>query len=88
MVIQIAFLKLVLKEMQMTNTTQPEAAKVQAPTTGFRGEIEQKWGRFSADEIAALKDKNDLVALVQAKYQLDKTKAQTDVDAFANGRQL
>jgi len=29
-----------------------------------------------------------LVAQLQAKYQLGKAEAQTDVDAFANGRHL
>jgi hypothetical protein len=72
----------------MTDSTQPDAAKVQAHVAGIRGEIQQKWGRFSADEITALKDNNDLVAQVQAKYQLDEAKAQSDVDAFANGRPL
>jgi hypothetical protein len=55
---------------------------------GMRGEIQQKWGKFDAQEIAALKDKDDLVAGLQAKYQLDKPQAQRDVDAFAKGRQL
>ena len=73
---------------RMTNSTQPEAAKTQEPATGMRGEIQQKWGRFDADEIAALKDKDDLVAKLQTKYQLDKPQAQKDVDAFAKGRQL
>ena len=72
----------------MTNNTQPEASKTQAPVTGMRGEIQQKWGKFSAQEITALKDKDDLVAQVQTKYSLDKTQAQRDVDAFAKGRQL
>jgi hypothetical protein len=54
----------------------------------MRGEIQQKWGKFNAQEIAALKDKDDLVAQVQTKYQLEKAAAQTDVDAFAKGRQL
>jgi hypothetical protein len=72
----------------MTNNTQPEAGKTQAPATGMRGEIQQKWGKFSAQEITALKDKDDLVAQVQTKYSLDKTQAQRDVDAFAKGRQL
>ena len=72
----------------MTSNTQPEAAKMQVPGTGMRGDIQQKWGRFNAQEIAALKDKDDLVAQVQTKYQLDKAKAQSDVDAFAKGRQL
>ena len=72
----------------MTSNTQPETAKMQAAAAGMRGEIQTKWGRFSAQEIAALKDKSDLVAQVQTKYQLDKTQAQNDVDAFAKGRQL
>jgi hypothetical protein len=72
----------------MTDNTQPEASKTQAPATGMRGEIQQKWGKFSAQEITALKDKGDLVAQVQTKYSLDKTQAQRDVDAFAKGRQL
>jgi hypothetical protein len=72
----------------MTNNTQPETSKTQAPATGMRGEIQQKWGKFSAHEITALKDKDDLVAQVQTKYSLDRTQAQRDVDAFAKGRQL
>ena len=72
----------------MTNNTQPEDGKTQASATGMRGEIEQKWGKFSAQEITALKSKDDLVAQVQAKYSLDKTQAQRDVDAFARERQL
>ena len=70
----------------MTNTIRFEDANGQAAASAMRGEIEQKWGRFDAQEIAALKDNDD--AQLQAKYQLDKAKAQTDVDAFANGRQL
>jgi len=72
----------------MTSNTRPEDGKTQAPATGMRGEIQAKWGKFSAHEIAGLKDNHDLVAQVQAKYSLDKTQAQRDVDAFARGRQL
>jgi len=72
----------------MSDNAQSEAAKAQSPTAGMRGEIEQKWGKFSAQEIIALKDKDDLVAQVQTKYWLDRAQAQRDVDAFVNGRQL
>ena len=72
----------------MSNITQPEFNKPLVPPTGMRGEIQQKWGKFSAQEITTLKDNDDLVAKVQAKYQLDKPQAQRDVDAFAKGRQL
>jgi uncharacterized protein YjbJ (UPF0337 family) len=65
----------------MTTNTQPQGSKTQAPATGMRGEIQQKWGKFSAQEITALKDEDDLVAQVQAKYSLDKPQAQRDVDS-------
>ena len=38
----------------------------------MRSEIGQKWAKITAPEIAALKNKDDLVAQVQSKYQLDK----------------
>jgi hypothetical protein len=72
----------------MSENAQSGGAKTQEPAIGMRGEIQQKWGKFSAEEISALKDKNDLVALLQARYALDKVQAQRDVDAFAKGRQL
>ena len=56
--------------------------------TGMRSEIQVKWSKFSSQEIAALKNRDDLVAQVQTKYALDKMQAQKDVDAFAKGRQL
>lgn len=68
--------------------TQSQNTKTLAATTGMRGEIEQRWGKFDAREITDLKDRDDLVAQVQAKYSLDKFQAQRDVDAFAKGRQL
>ena len=88
MSVQIAFEIYNLGDAKMTNNTQPEDGKTQVTATGMRGEIQQKWGKFSAQEIAALKDRDDLVTQVQAKYSLDKTQAQRDVDAFARGRQL
>lgn len=72
----------------MTNSVQPQASTPVAAAAGMRGEIAQKWGKFSATEIAAIKDKDDLVVQVQSKYSLDRAKAQTEVDAFAKGRSL
>ena len=72
----------------MSNITQPEFDRPLVPTTGMRGEIVRRWGKFSDQEIADLRDKDDLVARVQAKYQLERSKAQRDVDAFAKGRLL
>ncbi len=72
----------------MSNTTQPAFGNAQASAPDLRGEIQGKWGKFDEQEIAALKDNNDLVAKLQAKYQLDRAQAQRDVVAFAKGRQL
>lgn len=72
----------------MTSNTQPNMATSTTPPVGMRSEIAAKWTKFSATEIEALKDKDELVAHVQTKYSLDKTQAQRDVDAFAKGRQL
>lgn len=69
-------------------TTQVQPTPSQAKNTGMRGEIAKKWEKFSAADVAAIKDKDDLVAQVQSRYSLDKAQAQRDVDAFAKGRQL
>ncbi len=68
--------------------TQSQNTKTQTGAIGMRGEIQHRWGKFDAQEITDLKDRDDLVAKVQAKYSLDKVQAQRDVDAFAKGRQL
>ncbi len=65
-------------------STTPHAAGA----SSMRSEIEGKWGKFNATEIAVMKSNADLVALLQAKYSLDKGKAQTEVDIFAKGRSL
>jgi hypothetical protein len=59
-----------------------------AKSGGMRGDIAQRWGKFSADEIAALKDKDDLITQIQSKYSIERAQALTDVDSFAKGRPL
>lgn len=54
----------------------------------MRGEIASKWSKFSSTEIAALKNRDDLVALLQSKYSLDRSQAVRDVESFARGRTL
>jgi hypothetical protein len=49
-------------------------------------EIHSKWTKFSDQELAALKNRDDLVSQVQSKYSLDKAQAQKDVDALLKGR--
>ena len=51
-------------------------------------DISSKWGKFSEQELGALKNKDDLVTQVVAKYSIDKAQAQRDVDALMKGRQI
>ena len=51
-------------------------------------DIGAKWNKFSEQELGALKDRDDLVTQVVAKYSLDKAQAQRDVDAVMKGRQI
>lgn len=72
----------------MTSNVQPNAQASSQNAGAYRSDIAKQWGKFTAAEIAGLKDRDDLIAQVQSKYGLDKAQAQKDVDAFANGRQL
>jgi hypothetical protein len=51
-------------------------------------EIRAKWGKFSEQDLSALKNKEDVVTQVAAKYSLDKAQAQRDVDALMQGRHI
>jgi hypothetical protein len=51
-------------------------------------EIRSKWGKFSDQDLSALKDNNDLVTQLAAKYGLEKAQARRDVDALMKGRQI
>ena len=69
-------------------------ATVPKPETAARtrqivcNEIRLKWGKFSDQDLSALKDNNDLVAQRAAKYGLEKAQAQRDVDVLMKGRQI
>ena len=51
-------------------------------------EIGAKWGKLSEHDLSALKDNDDLVNQVVAKYGLEKVQAQRDVDALLEGRHI
>ena len=51
-------------------------------------DIRAKWGKFSEQDLSALKGKDDLVTQVAAKYSLEKGQAQRAVDALLKGRQI
>jgi hypothetical protein len=53
-------------------------------------DIGAKWGKFSEQELGALRNRDDLVTQVVTKYSIDKAQAQAqrDVDAVMKGRQI
>jgi len=51
-------------------------------------EIGVKWSKFSEQDLSALKNKDDVVTQVVAKYGTEKAQAQRDVDALMKGRQI
>jgi hypothetical protein len=51
-------------------------------------EIGAKWSKFSEHDLSSLKNKDDLVDQVVAKYGLEKSVAQRDVDALMKGRHI
>jgi hypothetical protein len=77
----------------MTNSTSTSAGPNVASTPpGTKrivlDEIRTKWGKFSEQELSALKDNDDLVTQLVAKYSLDRAQAQRDVDAMMKGRHI
>jgi predicted Mrr-cat superfamily restriction endonuclease len=76
----------------MTNVT-PNATAAKPETAAetkqiVLKDIRAKWGKFSEQDLSALKGKDDLVTQVAAKYSLEKAQAQRDVDAILKGRQI
>ena len=75
------------------NTVNPDTASANTGNSAdtkkiLLKEISAKWGKFSEDELGALKSKDDLVTQVVAKYSIEKAQAQRDVDAVMKGRQI
>jgi hypothetical protein len=70
------------------NTASASAGKASETKQILLKDIGAKWGKFSEEELGALKNKDDLVTQVVAKYSIDKAQAQRDVDAVMKGRQI
>jgi hypothetical protein len=51
-------------------------------------EIRAKWGKFSEQDLSALKGNDDLVTQLAAKYGIETAQAQRDVDGLMKGRQI
>ena len=51
-------------------------------------DIHAKWDKFSDQDLAALKGKDDLVTQVMAKYSQEKSLVQREVDTLLQGRAI
>jgi hypothetical protein len=76
----------------MTNVASNASAATPTDTAAARQivlkEVGAKWGKFSEQDLSALKSKDDLVTQVVTKYSLEKGQAQRDVDALLKGRPI
>jgi hypothetical protein len=76
----------------MTNSVQNSTVAKSANAAETREiilkEISAKWGKFSEQDLSALKDRDDVVAQIVAKYGYDKQQVQRDVDTLRKGRHI
>ena len=68
------------------NAAEPTPMQARAEAKLLRSEIGSKWGKFTQQELADLKDNDDLVTQLVAKYGLEKDAASRDAAAIVKGR--
>ena len=76
-----------------TAASEPQASSVKSQASADSkknviNDIRAKWGKFSEQELSAIKDRDDLVNQVAAKYSLDKAQALNDVNGVLKDRQI
>lgn len=83
---------LYLETTIMENSTQTKPATNQQDKAegnkAVLNDIRAKWDKFSEQDVSALKDNDDLVSKVSAKYGTKPDQAQRDVDAVLKGRKI
>jgi hypothetical protein len=53
-----------------------------------RREVGARWNKLSAQDLSALKDRDDLVREVVSRYGIEMSEAQSDVDSVLKGRPI
>ncbi len=54
----------------------------------IRREVGARWGKFSEQDLSALKDRDDLVQEIVSRYGIETSEAQRDVDLVLKGRPI
>ena len=68
------------------NAAAPTPMQAKAEAKLLRSEIGNKWGKFTTEELDNLKNNDDLVVALVAKYGLEKDTATRDAAAVVQGR--
>jgi hypothetical protein len=53
-----------------------------------RREVGARWGKFSEQDLSALKNRDDLVHEVVLRYGIENGEAERDVDSVLKGRRI
>ncbi|HWF95143.1 MAG TPA: hypothetical protein VG291_09330 [Xanthobacteraceae bacterium] len=53
-----------------------------------RREVGAKWGKFSEQDLSALRDRDDLVQKIVSRYGIETSEAQRDVDLVLKGHHI
>ena len=70
----------------IANPTEPTPMQARAEAKLLRSEIGSKWGKFTQQELTDLKDNDDLVTQLVAKYGIEKDAATRDAATVVKGR--
>lgn len=53
----------------------------------FRGKVRKQWGKLTKDDVAASSGRREeLAGRIQARYGIDKAKADAQIDAWLKGQ--
>jgi hypothetical protein len=72
--------------MATPNPAEPNPMQARAEAKLLRSEIGSKWGKFTQQELTDLKDNDDLVTQLVAKYGIEKDAATRDAATVVKGR--
>jgi hypothetical protein len=75
-------------DRKTVNPDTPGATKSAEIRQIVRREVGAKWNKLSAQDLSGLRDRDDLVREVAARYGLETSEAQRDVDSVLKGRQI
>jgi hypothetical protein len=74
--------------MENSTATNTPAQNIDQDKKPVLTDICAKWSKFSEADVSGLKGKSHLVSQVAARYGMEQSQAQREVDALLRGRQV